>query len=163
MFGQGNTRAGSRICCLARNCRGKPLASWDEHRNEIADANGAAFVSLGELLAASDVVSLHVPLTQATRHLIGQKELGKMKGTAYLINTSRGAVVDEKELAKALKSKSIAGAALDVFEHEPKVEPSLLNAQNAVLTPHIASASHEARSAMAELAAKNIIAALENS
>ena len=159
----GYGRIGGRVADILRKGFDMKVLYYDEHRNEIADANGAAFVSLGELLAASDVVSLHVPLTQATRHLIGQKELGKMKGTAYLINTSRGAVVDEKELAKALKSKSIAGAALDVFEHEPKVEPSLLNAQNAVLTPHIASASHEARSAMAELAAKNIIAALENS
>ena len=106
-------------------------------------------------------MSLHVPLLPTTVHLIGEKELRAMKRSAYLINTARGAVVDEKTLAQALKEHSIAGAGIDVFEHEPKVNAALLRAQNVVLTPHIASASHEARIAMAELAAKNIITVLQ--
>ncbi|PIW07336.1 D-glycerate dehydrogenase, partial [Candidatus Collierbacteria bacterium CG17_big_fil_post_rev_8_21_14_2_50_45_7] len=101
-----------------------------------------------------------VPLTPKTKHLISSQEFKQMKQTATLINTSRGPVVDEKALVSALKSKEIWGAGLDVFEEEPKVNPELIKMDNVVLTPHIASATSEARDAMAEVAAKNIIAVL---
>lgn len=157
----GYGRIGSRVAAILEKGFGMQVVYHDEHRNEIAEKNNARYVSFHELLKLSDVVSLHVPLLATTVHLIGEKELRMMKRTAYLLNTSRGAVVDEKALARVLQDNGIAGAGIDVFEHEPKIEPALLKAQNAVLTPHIASASHEARVAMAELAAKNIIAVLE--
>ena len=115
---------------------------------------------LDRLLATSDVVSLHCPLTPETRHLIDQKALTKMKRTAYLINTSRGPVVDEAALAWALKQRLIAGAALDVYEEEPEVHPDLLALENVMLIPHIASATTETRTAMADLAASNVLAVL---
>lgn len=120
----------------------------------------AAYVDLPTLLRESDFVSLHVPLTKETHHLIGEKELRMMKKGAYLINTARGPVVDEKALVKALKEGWIKGAALDVFENEPEVEPELLKLENVVLAPHIASASYATRSRMSIMAAENIIKAL---
>lgn len=120
----------------------------------------AAYVDLPTLLRESDFVSLHVPLTRETHHLIGEKELRMMKKGAYLINTARGPVVDEKALVKALKEGWIKGAALDVFENEPEVEPELLKLENVVLAPHIASASYATRSRMSIMAAENIIKAL---
>ena len=120
----------------------------------LAEAHGMKVVHslpLDELLAAADIVSLHVPLTDDTRRLIGERELGLMKPTAYLVNTSRGPVVDEVALAQALAEGRVAGAALDVFEREPDVEPMLLQLDNVVLTPHIASATHQAREAMGML------------
>ncbi|MBN1883056.1 MAG: D-glycerate dehydrogenase [Deltaproteobacteria bacterium] len=121
----------------------------------------ATRLSLEELLETADFVSLHVPLTESTRHLIGGKELSRMKKTAYLINTSRGAVIDEAALAAALKNGDIAGAGLDVFEHEPKVTKKLCALPNTVLLPHIGSATEQARTNMAIMAAKNLIAMLE--
>jgi glyoxylate reductase len=121
---------------------------------------GAAPMPLDRLLAASDVVSLHVPMTPETRHLIDQKALMKMKRSAYLINTSRGPVVDEAALAWALKERIIAGAALDVYEHEPEVHRDLLSLDNALLIPHLASATTETRTAMADLAVSNALAVL---
>jgi len=118
--------------------------------------------SLSALLRESDFVSLHVPLLLSTRHLIGERELAAMKKTAYLINTARGPVIDEKALVLALKTNRIRGAALDVFENEPKLSQGLVKLQNVLLTPHIASATEETRDAMAELAAKNIIMVLED-
>jgi glyoxylate reductase len=115
---------------------------------------------LDRLLSTSDVVSLHVPLTPETRHLIGQPELARMKRTAYLINTTRGPVIDEGALAWALKNRLIAGAALDVYEREPEIEPDLLTLENVVLAPHLGSATSETRTAMADLAARNAIAVL---
>ena len=115
---------------------------------------------LDRLLATSDVVSLHVPLTPNTRHLIGQPELARMKRTAYLVNTTRGPVVDESALAWALKNRMIAGAALDVYEREPEVHADLLTLENVVLAPHLGSATIETRTAMADLAARNVIAVL---
>jgi glyoxylate reductase len=116
------------------------------------------FVSLEKLLKESDFISLHVPLTDETYHLIGKKELAMMKSTSYLINTSRGAVIDEEELVKKLQKKEIAGAALDVFEHEPKLAPGLSKLDNAIITAHIGSATIETRTKMGLIAAKNIIA-----
>ncbi len=121
----------------------------------------AEMVSLDELLSTSDVVTLHVPLTPATRHLIDRKALARMKRTAYLINPARGPVVDEEALAWALGEHLIAGAALDVYEHEPRVHASLLTVENVVLAPHLGSATTETRTAMADLAVSNVLAVLD--
>jgi glyoxylate reductase len=119
---------------------------------------GAEFVERDRLFAESDFISVHVPLLPETRHLISTGNLGKMKRTAYLINTSRGPVVDEAALAAALEAGTIAGAALDVFENEPKVHPALVGRKDVILTPHIASASVETRTKMAVMAAENVVA-----
>ena len=108
----------------------------------------------------SDVISLHVPLTDGTRHLIDRKALVRMKRSAYLVNTSRGPVVDEEALAWALGEGLLAGAALDVYEKEPAVHPELLKYENVILAPHIGSATRETRTAMAELAVRNVIEVL---
>ncbi|WP_328443340.1 2-hydroxyacid dehydrogenase [Amycolatopsis sp. NBC_00438] len=121
---------------------------------------GDGFVSFEELLDRSDVVSLHCPLTPETRHLIDAAALRAMKPGAYLVNTTRGPVVDEAALADALEAGEIAGAALDVFEHEPDVEPRLLGRDDVVLSPHLGSATLETRTAMAVLAARNVAAVL---
>ena len=113
-----------------------------------------------ELLATSDVVSLHLPLTDSTRHLINQRALARMKASSYLINVARGPVVDEEALVWALKEGVISGAGLDVFEDEPKVHPELLKLENVVLAPHIGSATRETRTAMAALAVKNCVSVL---
>jgi glyoxylate reductase len=120
----------------------------------------AEFVSFEELLARADVVSLHCPLTPETRHLVGAAALRAMKPGAYLVNTTRGPVVDEAALADALEAGEIAGAALDVFEKEPEVEPRLLDRDDVVLSPHLGSATVETRTAMAVLAARNVVAVL---
>ncbi|TDG04354.1 D-glycerate dehydrogenase [Paraburkholderia guartelaensis] len=130
--------------------------------NEAAERNyGARRVELDELLASSDFVCLQVPLTDATRHLIGAEQLKKMKKSAILINASRGATVDEKALIAALEAGTIHGAGLDVFEREP-IDPAspLLSMRNVVALPHIGSATHETRHAMARCAAENLVAAL---
>ena len=121
---------------------------------------GEGAMPLDRLLATSDVVSLHVPLTADTRHLIDQTALARMKRTAYLVNTSRGPVVDEAALAWALRGNLIAGAALDVYENEPAVHPDLLGLESVLLAPHLGSATVETRTAMAELAARNVAAVL---
>lgn len=118
----------------------------------------ARAVSLDELLSTSDVVTLHVPLLPSTHHLINAAALAKMKPTAVLVNTSRGPVVDESALVEALRIKKIAAAGLDVYEHEPKAAPGLLELDNVVALPHIASASYATRGKMAEIAANNVIA-----
>jgi glyoxylate reductase len=123
-------------------------------------SRSGAGIPLDRLLATSDVVSLHVPLTPETKHLIGQPELARMKRTAYLINTTRGPVVDEAALAWALKNRLIAGAALDVYEREPEVHPDLLTLETVVLAPHLGSATTETRTAMADLAVRNVVAVL---
>ena len=126
----------------------------------VEDALGARFVPLDELLRCADVVSLHCPLTAETRHLIGAAELGAMKRSAFLVNTTRGPVVDEGALARALQDGEIAGAGLDVYEREPAVHPGLLERENVVLLPHLGSATIETRTAMAVLAARNVAAIL---
>ena len=120
----------------------------------------AEFMPLDRLLATSDVVSLHVPLSPETRGLIDQPALARMKRTAFLINTTRGAVVDESALAWALKEHMIAGAGLDVFENEPQINAALLTLENVVLSPHLGSATRETRTAMADLAVSNVLAVL---
>jgi len=118
-------------------------------------------VSLDTLLRESDYVSIHAPLTGETRHMIGAKELSLMKRTAYLINTARGAVIDEEALVNALKNKQIAGAGLDVYEEEPKLKPGMKELDNVVLAPHLGSATIETRTRMAVIAAENIISVLK--
>ncbi|MBM3212525.1 D-glycerate dehydrogenase [Candidatus Poribacteria bacterium] len=125
-----------------------------------SDKIGAKKVDMDTLLKESDFVSIHVPLMPETRHLIGRRSLAMMKPTAYLINTSRGPVVDEEALAEALRNKVIGGAGLDVYEKEPEIHPGLMELDNAVLAPHIASGSVETRGKMAMMAAENVVAAL---
>jgi gluconate 2-dehydrogenase len=127
---------------------------------EIEEASRASFVSKEELLSQADIVTIHVPYSPATHHLIGKAELKRMKPTAILINASRGGVVDDSALIEALGSGTIAAAGLDVFENEPKFNPGFLDLKNVVLTPHIASSSQATRHKMAMLAAENLVAAL---
>jgi glyoxylate reductase len=135
---------------------GMTVAYTARHEVTAPDAPPAARLPLGELLATSDVVSLHCPLTPETRHLIDGDALRSMRRDAFLVNTSRGPVVDEAALAEALREGWIAGAGLDVFEHEPAVHPGLRDAPNVLMTPHLGSATHETRAAMAVLAARNV-------
>ena len=131
----------------------------DIKRNSLLEtAYDATHVSLARLLKESDFVSVHVPLLPSTRHLISAGELRAMKKTAFLINTSRGPVVDEKALVRALRKGTIGGAGLDVYEQEPDISAELRKLPNVILTPHTASATHEARNAMSVCAAKNILA-----
>ena len=154
----GDGRIGESV---AKFCKGLgfKIIYTDIHRNKkLEDELGAVFYeSLEELLPMADFVSLHVPLLPSTKHLLNEKTLRLMKHTSFLINTSRGGVIDEIALEKILKEKVIAGAALDVFEFEPKISSNLLELENVVLTPHIASANLDAREAMASMAAQNII------
>jgi glyoxylate reductase len=122
---------------------------------------GAVHVGLDELLATSDVVSLHCPYSPETHHLIDAARLSSMRRSAYLVNTARGPVVDEAALVDALRAGTIAGAGLDVFEREPEVHEGLLGLDNAVLIPHLGSATVETRTAMADLAATNCLAVLD--
>jgi glyoxylate reductase len=127
---------------------------------EIEQELGATRVDLATLLHEADFVSLHVPLTAQTRHLISTDQLAQMKPTAVLVNTSRGPVVDEASLAEALRRRVIFAAGLDVFEHEPDVDPALLELDNVVLAPHIASGSVRTRSEMSAMAVRNLLAGL---
>ena len=128
---------------------------------EVEQELNLQFVTFEELFQTSDFVSVHVPLLPETRHLVGAEQFKLMKKTAVLVNTSRGPVIDEAALAEALEQGEIAAAGLDVYEREPIVEPRLLALENAVLTPHIASASFNTRRAMCMLAAENVVATLE--
>ncbi len=144
---------------VARRAKGFGMEVLYTARSRKEDAEReleARKVELEELLQESDFVSIHTPLTDETRHLIGEKELGTMKQTAVLVNASRGPVVDEAALAEALENKHIFSAGLDVYEEEPKVHPKLLELENVILAPHIGSASIETRDKMAEMAAENL-------
>lgn len=121
---------------------------------------GLTYVSLEELVATSDVVSLHLPYNQESHHLFDAAMFARMKRSAYLINTARGSVVDEAALAVALRDGEISGAGLDVFEEEPLVHPGLLDLTNVVLVPHLGSATRETRTKMAEMAAENVLRVL---
>lgn len=158
----GLGRIGSLVAHHAVKGFGMKVMYYDPKPNpEFEKEYGATFADLPTLLAGSDFVSIHVPLLPATKHLIGEKEFKMMKKTAYLVNTSRGPIVDEAALVKALKEGLIKGAALDVYEAEPALSPGLAECENAVLTPHIASATEETRSKMGDLAAMNLIEAFE--
>lgn len=165
----GLGRIGFSVAEKAAIGMGMNIAYTDLNRNKAFEKKfKAKYMTLNQLLKTADIVSLHVPLIKSTHHLISAKQLNMMKPTSYLINTSRGPVVNEKALTSALKSKKIAGAAIDVFECEPSIDCDttdtleLRKLPNVVMTPHTASATFEARDAMAELAAKNIIAVLKN-
>lgn len=157
----GLGRIGSGVAMRARAMNMKVIYSDTRRNEEFEKTATATFADIGDILKTADIVSLHVPLLPSTRHLIDAEKLAMMKPGAYLINTSRGQIVDEKALVAALKKKQIAGAGLDVFEFEPKLAPGLAKLENAVLTPHTASATVEARSAMAELAALAILDVLD--
>ena len=148
---------------VARRARGFGMEVLYHNRSRKEEAEqelGARYVEFDELLETVDFVSVHTPITDETHHLIGPKELGRMKPTAVLVNTSRGPVVDEAALADALAAGRIFAAGLDVYEEEPKVHPKLLELENVVLAPHIGSASVETRDRMAALAAENLAAVL---
>jgi len=161
----GLVGGGGRIGrAVARRARGFSMRMlyWGPRRIPEDDERelDLAYVPLDQLLANSDFVSLHAPLKPETVHLIGARELRLMKPGAFLVNTARGPIVDEQALVEALEEKRIAGAALDVFEREPKVEEALLSMSNVVLTPHLGSAVTEAREAMANIVVDNIAAVI---
>ena len=137
-----------------------PVVYHGRRDNLELDALGAKHVGLEDLLRHSDFISLHTPLSPETKHLIDANALSLMKPTAYLINTSRGPVVDEKALVRALETKQIAGAGLDVYEDEPAMAPGLAECENALILPHLGSAATTTRAAMAKIAAENIVAVL---
>jgi lactate dehydrogenase-like 2-hydroxyacid dehydrogenase len=160
IFGMG--RIGQAVARRARGFGMRIIYNDARRAPEPVERELAAeFLTKEQVLRQSDFISLHVPLLDTTRHLIGEAELRAMKPTAILVNTSRGPVVDEAALAKALEEHWIASAGIDVFEHEPKVHPKLLSIRHAVLAPHIGSASVETRRRMSTLAAQNAIAAVE--
>lgn len=145
---------------VARRARGFDMTVLYHNRNRDEDAEsdlGVRYVSLDELLELSDFVSLHAPLTQETRHMIAAAELRRMKPSAVLINTARGAVVDEADLVEALRDGTIAGAGLDVFEEEPAVHPGLAPLPSVVLAPHLGSATLETRTEMALLCSRAVV------
>ncbi|MBI2175295.1 MAG: D-glycerate dehydrogenase [Parcubacteria group bacterium] len=159
----GLGRIGARVAHHAVRGFDARVMYHDVKRNEEFEKElGAVYKEkLENLLKEADVVSIHVPLLDSTRHLINAERMAQMKPTAYLVNTSRGPVIDEAALVDALKNGTIKGAALDVYENEPELAPGLAELDNVILTPHIASATEETRGKMAELAADNIIAVLE--
>jgi len=149
---------------VARRARGFDMRILYTKRSRLSEADerelGATYVSLEDLLRQADFVSINAAFTPATRHLIGAGELSLMKPSAFLVNTSRGPLVDEGALAEALRSRRIAGAGLDVYEHEPLVHPGLLSLTHVVLTPHLGSAVAELREQMAHVVVENIQAVI---
>lgn len=157
----GLGRIGSAVAEIMHKGFGMRIVYFDIKKDKAFEKKvKAKFATVSQLLKNSDIVSVHVPLLDSTHHLIGAKQLRSMKKTALLVNTSRGPVIDEKALVTALKNKTIKGAALDVFEFEPKLSKGLAKLPNVILTPHTASATEEAREAMSVIAAENILAVL---
>jgi len=156
----GAGRIGQRVAHICSRGLGMKVCYYDIKQNEEFEKEyGATFKATPEeVLKEADVVTVHVPLLDSTKHLINKERLSMMKSSAYLVNSSRGPVIDEKALVEALQNNTIKGAALDVFEEEPVLAPGLVECENAVITPHIASATEETRGAMSEIAAQNIIA-----
>ena len=156
----GAGRIGTAFAMKGRGF-GMNLLYYSRSRNELLEKElGGKKVDLEELLKRSDFVSLHVPLTSETKHLLKEREFGLMKENAILVNTSRGAVINEKDLANALKNRRIGGAALDVYEAEPYINEDLLSLDNVVLAPHIGSATIEARAQMSIMVAQSVIAVM---
>ncbi len=155
----GAGRIGMRVGHIVSRGLGMSLIYYDVKQNETFEKEyGASFrASVEEVLKEADVVTVHVPLLDSTRHLLNVERLAMMKKTAYLVNSSRGPVIDERALVSALQNGVIKGAAIDVFEEEPKLAPGLTELENVVITPHIASATDETRGAMSDIAAKNIL------
>ena len=158
----GGGRIGRAVAKRAQGFSMRTLY-WTPRRKPEAEEReaGLVYVPYDELLADSDFVSVHAPLNAETRHLVGERELRLMKPTAFIVNTARGPIVDEKALVRVLSEKRIAGAGLDVYENEPHVEPELIKMQNVVLTPHLGSAVTELRESMANMVVDNVIAVLE--
>ncbi|HHT9145183.1 MAG TPA: 2-hydroxyacid dehydrogenase, partial [Candidatus Wunengus sp. YC61] len=157
----GAGRIGTAMAMRSRGWCMKVLYTTQSNKNAVLEEMlGAKRVDLETLLKESDFISIHIPLSEKTKHLIGAKELSFMKKAAYLINTARGAIIDESALVNALKNKQIAGAGLDVYEEEPKLKPGLAELDNVVLVPHLGSATVETRTKMAVMTAENIIAVL---
>ncbi len=154
----GAGRIGSRVAEMAAGFNMRILYAGRSPKPELERRTKAIFTSLPQLLRESDFISLHAPLTAETRHLIGAAQLRMVKPGAILINTARGALIDEAALVEALREKRIRGAGLDVFEHEPQVTPGLRELDNVVLLPHIGSATETTRARMAVMAAENLIA-----
>lgn len=153
----GTGRIGTRFALASKGFEMNVLY-YDESPNEILEAElGAKKVDISYLMHTSDFISIHLPLTKYTKHLIDAHQLFRMKPTAVLINTARGAIVDEKSLVAALKAGTLAAAGLDVYEWEPDISPELLRLENVVVAPHIGSATYEARSAMSELCAYAVL------
>ena len=157
----GAGRIGTAVARRARGFRMEVLYADTRPNDEIERELAARRVELDELLRESDVITLHVPLMPSTEHLIGERELSIMKPTGILINTSRGPVIDERALLRALAERRIAGAGLDVYEEEPRVTPGLFGLSNVVVLPHVGSATRETRGRMAGMAASNVIAVLK--
>lgn len=158
----GLGRIGSRVAHHAVRGFAMRVIYHDLKRNEEFEKEFVAeYREMDDLLQEADFVSLHVPLLPVTRHLLNAEKLKLMKPTAYLINTSRGPIIEERALVEALQRGIIRGAALDVYENEPELAAGLAELENVILTPHTASATEETRQAMSELTAKNIVEALE--
>ncbi len=157
----GAGRIGTAVALKSKGFNMNVLYYDNSENKKLNKELNAKKVEFDELLTKSDFISLHVPLNDSTHHLIGKKELKKMKETAVLVNTSRGPVIEEKALIKALKEKWIFSAGLDVYENEPEIPNSLKKLDNVVIQPHTGSASFETRSKMAEMAAENMIAGLK--
>ena len=159
----GLGRIGNYFAKICKTAFDMKIVYYDVQRNDAFENEfSAAYSNLDGVLKVSDFVSIHVPLLPSTHHLISEKELKIMKPTAILINTSRGPVIDEVALVKALKEKWIDGAGLDVFEFEPKLTEGLAELDNVILTPHTASATKEARNEMSRLAAQSIVDVIVN-
>ncbi len=159
----GAGRIGTRVAEIASRGFEMNVIYYDIKQNEHIEKNAdASFKATPEeVLKEADFITVHVPLLDSTKHLINKERLEMMKSSAYLVNTSRGPVIDENALVEALKDGIIKGAAIDVFENEPALTDGLVELSNVVITPHIASATEETRGKMSEMAAENIIAALE--
>ncbi len=158
----GGGAIGGEVARVLHNGFGAQILYSDIVENKkLEEETGAIKKDFIELVKEADIISLHCPLLPSTTHLINKEVLDQMKPTAFLINTARGPVIDEKSLIEALKNKKIRGAALDVYEFEPKIVKGLNKLDNIILTPHIASARESARNMMSEIVAKNIISVLE--
>lgn len=157
----GAGRIGTAVAERSTGWKMKVLYFNRSQNRYLEDRLNAKKASLEELLSESDFITLHVPLTSETHHLIDEDALKRMKSTAFLINTARGAIVDEKALVNALREGWIAGAGLDVYEREPELASGLASLDNVVLTPHIGSATVETRNGMSRMAAQNLLAVLE--
>lgn len=157
----GAGRIGTATAIRAKAFGTKIIYFSKDRNHKLEKETGAVKVSLNTLIKKADIVSIHLPLTNKTFHLLNKERLSFLKKSAVLVNTSRGEIIDEKELIKILKKGKIFSAGLDVFENEPNINPELLKLKNIVLVPHIGSATEEARTAMAMLAAKNVVSVLK--
>lgn len=158
----GLGRIGSMVARRAMGYNMTVLYNKREPDPKAEQELGVKFVSLDDLYKQSDFVSIHVPLTEETRHMINMSSFEKMKKGAFLVNTARGPVVDERDLVEAVRTGMLGGAALDVFDNEPNISPELLNEPNVITTPHIASATWEARNKMGDMAVESILSVLRD-